>query len=71
MYTFQLAEVHADLQRHKVFFFFLSLKSKNELRLVLISSLAGPPLWTDVKPLHYRAEVSRTVFVTVYYLQCE
>lgn len=59
MYTFQLAEVHADLQRRKVVvFFFLSLKSKNELRLVLISSLAGPPPWTDVKPLHYQAEVN-------------
>lgn len=58
MYTFQLAKVHADLQRRKFFFFFLSLKSKNEWRLVLISSLAGPPLWTDVKPLHYQAEVN-------------
>lgn len=52
MYTFQLAEVHADLQRHIQCFF---SKSMYELRLVLSQC---PSLSTDVKPLHNQAGVN-------------
>lgn len=39
-------------------FCFFPSKSMYELRLVFMSSLAGPSLWIDVKPLHNQAEVN-------------